>query len=74
MNTLYQHPDGHSLVFAENTLTIVTCDGVSASVPIGLGGLLQLNKRIAEMINPKEGGGVIAEKRNLDRGLQGVEL
>ena len=39
MTTIYQHPDGHSIDFTDNTLTMVSCDGAAVSVPMGPDGL-----------------------------------
>jgi hypothetical protein len=36
MTTLYRHPDGHSIDFTDNTLTVTNDDDdESVSVPIG---------------------------------------
>lgn len=42
MSRVYQHPDGHSIDFADNTLTMTSDTGKSVSVPIGAYGLLSL--------------------------------
>lgn len=42
MTAIYQHPDGHSIDFTDNILTVVSCDGTSVSVPIGPDGLASL--------------------------------
>ena len=42
MNNVYQHPDGHSIDFTDNTLTVTNSGGQSVSVPIGTYGLLTL--------------------------------
>jgi hypothetical protein len=47
MSTIYQHPDGHSIDFTNNTLTVVSSDGMAVSVPMGAGGLRQLGKSLA---------------------------
>jgi hypothetical protein len=46
MTTVYQHPDGHSIDFTDNTLTVVSCDGAAVSVPMGLQGLAALGKNL----------------------------
>lgn len=42
MSRVYLHPDGHSIDFTDNTLTMTDSDGKSVSVPIGIYGLLML--------------------------------
>lgn len=46
MTTIYQHPDGHSIDFTDNTLTVVSCDGAAVSVPIGPHGLAALGRNL----------------------------
>jgi len=46
MSTIYQHPDGHSIDFTNNTLTVVSSDGMAVSVPMGAAGLRQLGKSL----------------------------
>lgn len=42
MSRVYRHPDGHSIDFTDNTLTVTSNAGKSVSVPIGGYGLLSL--------------------------------
>lgn len=42
MSRVYQHPDGHSIDFTDNTLTVTSDTGKSVAVPIGAYGLLSL--------------------------------
>jgi len=46
MSTLYHHPDGHSIDFADNTLTVVASDGVAVSIPMGADGLRRMWERL----------------------------
>ena len=46
MAAIYEHPDGHSIDFTDNTLTVVSCDGAAVSVPMGLQGLAALGKNL----------------------------
>jgi hypothetical protein len=61
MTTLYQHPDGHSIDFTDNTLTVVSCNGMAVSIPIGPDGLRQLSKPFTEADCAFQAGAVIAE-------------
>lgn len=49
MTTLYQHPDGHSIDFTDNTLTVVSNDGMAVSIPIGPYGLLLLGDKMESL-------------------------
>ena len=43
---VYDHPDGHSIDFSNDTLTSTTSDGKSVSIPIGRYGLLLLTEKL----------------------------
>jgi len=60
MSTIYAHPDGHSIDFADNTLTVVSNDGVAVSIPMGLDGLRQLSKPFTEADCAEQAGHAIA--------------
>jgi len=61
MTAIYQHPDGHSIDFTDNTLTVVSSDGVAVSVPMGVGGLRQLANGFTESDCAAQAGAAIAE-------------
>jgi|GEM_PF-2104576 len=46
MTTIYQHPDGHSIDFTDNSLTVVSSDGIAVSIPMGLHGLVALGSNL----------------------------
>lgn len=43
---IYQHPDGHLIGFADNTLICVCADDSTAFIPIGHAGLVELGKAL----------------------------
>jgi len=61
MSRLYQHPDGHSIDFDNNTLTVVSGDGMAVSVPMGIGGLRDLAKGFTESDCARQAGAALAE-------------
>jgi len=51
MSTVYQHPDGHSVDFTDNTLTVQSSEGACVAIPMGVGGLRELANDFAESEN-----------------------
>ncbi len=45
-STLYSHPDGHELHFADGLLTAITDDGEVISIPIGGDGIADVAQRL----------------------------
>lgn len=49
--TVYRHPDGFTLAFNDNALTVTDIDGKAVSLPIGLLGLVELAEELSAIGN-----------------------
>ena len=52
--TVYNHPDGFTVTFAEHTLTAIDDDGKSVTLPIGPLGLVELGNTLLALAAEQE--------------------